>query len=237
MGEGHHGEVRDGSAPRGGDGIYTDGPSKGLLQHGMFMVENTWGVYQQNQRMQTGITLPQATSYLKSAKDRNVPLSFNLVMWDDGSVLEQSLQLMRAICNAGKVGDSLAKGKPATASGEWSPGFAASKAFDGDPQTRWSEKSGSRMGWLEVDLGKDTLVGQATIMEIGNARIVEEFAVEYKKGDVWIPVQSGTTIGSWKILDFKPITGRYFRLNIRKASEVPTIQEFQLHAPVGTKSE
>lgn len=42
--EGHKGQVITGSAASGGDGILTDGPSAGLLQHGMFAMEQTWGV-------------------------------------------------------------------------------------------------------------------------------------------------------------------------------------------------
>jgi hypothetical protein len=60
--------------------------------------------------------------------------------------------------------------------------------------------------------------------------------VEYQVGDVWKPLVTGATIGGEKTLDFAPVTARQFRLNILKASEVPTIEEFQLFPPAEKKS-
>jgi len=37
--EGDHGEVHTGSAPVGGNGVFTSGSQKGLLQQAMFMME------------------------------------------------------------------------------------------------------------------------------------------------------------------------------------------------------
>ena len=55
-----------------------------------------------------------------------------------------------------------------------------------------------------------------------------EFAIECKDGDAWKPAVTGTTIAGEKSFDFAAVTARFFRLNILKASEVPTIEEFQL---------
>ena len=56
----------------------------------------------------------------------------------------------------------------------------------------------------------------------------EEFTVEYQLGDSWKELARGTTIGKMKSIDFPPVTARHVRLNILKASEVPTINEFRV---------
>ena len=56
----------------------------------------------------------------------------------------------------------------------------------------------------------------------------QEFVIEYKESEAWKPLATGTTIAGTKTFEFPSVTARYFRLNILKASEVPTIEEFQL---------
>jgi len=126
----------------------------------------------------------------------------------------------------------LSEGKPASASSTWGPGYEAGKALDGDDTSRWGAEPGARSGWLEVDLGKPMTVGRAVIKELNYPR-TRQFAIEYKDGETWKPVVAGKTIGDEKSYDFPPVEGRFFRLNILKASEVPTIEEFQLYPPAG----
>jgi alpha-L-fucosidase len=120
---------------------------------------------------------------------------------------------------------------PATASSEWGPGYEARKAYDDDESTRWGAKPDARSGWLEIDLGKETTVGRAVVMEIAFPR-TQEFAIEYKAGDAWKPLHRGTTIAGRRVYDFSPVTARHVRLNILKANEVPTIEEFKVCLPV-----
>ena len=108
------------------------------------------------------------------------------------------------------------------------PGIWAGKAVDSNESTRWGAAPDARSGWLEVDLGKDTQVGKSVVIETSFPR-TQEFAIEYKDGDSWKPVVTGTTIAGTKTYEFKPVKARYFRLNIIKANEVPTIDEFQLY--------
>ena len=124
----------------------------------------------------------------------------------------------------------LSEHKPTKASTVWSAGFEADKANDGDDESRWGAAADARSGWLEVDLGKDTEVGCAVIKELGYHR-TEAFAIECKENENWKELVRGNTIAGEKVLKFKPVTARYFRLNIKEASEVPTIEEFQLYAP------
>ncbi|MGJ8634505.1 MAG: LamG-like jellyroll fold domain-containing protein [Luteolibacter sp.] len=100
FGENHRGSTLLGSAPAGGDGILTDGPSAGLLQHGMFTMENSWGVYLQDQAINTSLSAANALSYVENAKALNAPLSFNMMMWEDGTVSQDSLDVLEAVRDA-----------------------------------------------------------------------------------------------------------------------------------------
>jgi len=129
----------------------------------------------------------------------------------------------------------LSEGKPAKASSKWGAGYEADKAFDGDEFTRWGAAPDSRSGWLEVDLGTPRRVGRAVIKELAFPR-TQQFAIEFKDGETWKSVVAGETINGEKTFDFAPVSSRQFRLNILKANEVPTIEEFQLFPPPEKKS-
>ena len=124
----------------------------------------------------------------------------------------------------------LSQGKPARASSTWGADFGAGMVNDGNDESRWGAAPDARSGWLEIDLGKDTEVACALIRELAYQR-TNAFAIECGQDGNWKEVVVGNTLAGEKILKFKPVTARYFRLNIRKASEVPTIEEFQLFAP------
>jgi alpha-L-fucosidase len=127
--------------------------------------------------------------------------------------------------------EPLSAGKPAKASSVWNtPGYEAGKANDGDDTTRWGAAPDSRSGWLEVDLGQETRIGQALVKELGYQR-TQEFAIEYKDGETWKELVKGTAIAGEKTFTFPPVAARHVRLNILKANEVPTIEEFQLFPP------
>ena len=102
--------------------------------------------------------------------------------------------------------------------------------MDGDETTRWGAAADARSGWLEVQLGQETLVGRAVIKEWAYHR-TQQFAVEWKSGGVWKELARGTAIAGEKQINFQPVIARYVRLNILKASEVPTIEEFELYPP------
>lgn len=117
-----------------------------------------------------------------------------------------------------------------TASSTWSvPGFEAEKANDDNSKSRWSGAEGTRSGWLEIDLGTEMSVGRALIRETSFPR-TEEFVLEYLDGDVWKEITKGSAIAGEKMIPFSPVKARRFRLNILKASNVPTIEEFVLNA-------
>lgn len=150
----------------------------------------------------------------------------------DIKTLRRVGELIRAKAPEPPDATPLSQGKPATASSTWSAGYEAAKAFDGDGGTRWGAAPNARTGWIQVDLGRPTPVGHALIQEIAFPR-TEAFTLECRnaESEPWRPLATGTAIGGGKIIDFSPIQARYVRLNILKAREVPTIEEFQLFPP------
>jgi alpha-L-fucosidase len=124
----------------------------------------------------------------------------------------------------------LSEGKSARASSTWGPGYEAGKATDGDEFTRWGAAPDYRSGWLEIDLGAPMRVGSAVIKELAYPR-TQQFAIEFKDGAAWKPLVTGEKIAGEKEFKFPPVTARQFRLHILKASEVPTIEEFQVFSP------
>ncbi len=131
---------------------------------------------------------------------------------------------------------ALSTGKSASASSCWSAEYDAAKAVDDIQDTRWGGAPGSRSGWLAVDLGKDEHVGRVQIIEQSFPR-TQEFIVEYQAGDTWKELARGTTIGDNKVIAFPPVTARHVRLNILKANEVPTIDEFRVLPPAAGVTE
>ena len=94
MGENSQGQSQFGSTAVGGTGIFTNGPQVGLLQHGMFTMEQDWGIHQANQPITTQITPSQAIGWVKSASSRGVPLSFNMMLWSDMTYSTNSLNVL-----------------------------------------------------------------------------------------------------------------------------------------------
>ncbi|MBW8042283.1 MAG: hypothetical protein FVQ85_20105 [Planctomycetes bacterium] len=126
---------------------------------------------------------------------------------------------------------SLATAKKARASNVYQNmrQYSADKAVDDDPATRWATDTGTGQAWLEVDLGKSMTFDRAVISEEFDR--VKQFELQYKEGGQWRTFNEGTKIGRKLNLKFSPVTARHVRLNILKASDGPTIREFQLFAP------
>jgi alpha-L-fucosidase len=128
--------------------------------------------------------------------------------------------------------ESLATGRKCRASNVFQKNsrYGPEKAFDGESATRWATDSGTRHAWIEVDLGKPTTFNRIKISEAFDR--VERFELGYRAKDRrWKTIDSGTTIGPNYSKQFEPISARIVRLNISRATEGPTIWEFQIFAP------
>ena len=131
------------------------------------------------------------------------------------------------------IRESLSFNKPVKASGNWDSGtYSVASAFDGNLGTRWGAQPRSRAGWIEVDLTQPMEVKKVVITEISYPR-TKSFRIEVRQNetDEWTTVYEGTTIAqqNFTIPFEKPVTARFVRLNILKATEVPTIEEFSVY--------
>ena len=126
---------------------------------------------------------------------------------------------------------SLAAHKKAIASNVFQKNwrFGPERAFDDDESTRWATDADVREAWLEVDLGEPTSIGRAVISEEFDR--VQAFELQYKDGEQWKTLAGDAAMGNSKALAFEPVKARHFRLKIAKATDGPSIREFQLFAP------
>jgi hypothetical protein len=83
--------------PAGGDGIYVEGPHKGLQAHGMFILDGPdWGIWKPDTTIaKPTLTSEQIVDMAKYAKAHHVALSFNLLMYEDGTVSPDSLDAVK----------------------------------------------------------------------------------------------------------------------------------------------
>jgi alpha-L-fucosidase len=129
-------------------------------------------------------------------------------------------------------GDPVTLGKKARASNVFQNqgGYAAAKAVDENPDSRWATDAGTKSAWLEVDLGKPVAFDRVRIDEAYAGR-VRRFELQVKEGENWKTILTGTTIGADFEKRFDPVTARVVRLNILEATEGPTINVFELYPP------
>jgi hypothetical protein len=100
FGEANHGEAMAGSAPVGGNGVFISGPQRGLLQQGMFMMDGDWGVHTRGGGViatNSSVTSSAAIGWVASAASRNVPVSFDLMMYEDGTMAPSDLAILNDV--------------------------------------------------------------------------------------------------------------------------------------------
>ncbi len=104
---------------------------------------------------------------------------------------------------------------------------SAGMAFDGDPETRWATDAGTREAWIAADLGHTATLRGVRIQEAYPGR-VRKFEFQYREGQGWKTLFTGTSLGSNYSKAFPPVNTREVRLNILDASDGPTIWEITL---------
>lgn len=82
-------------APTGGTGLYTSTGDKGVYGHCMPRMENDWGIRSANQTIgNPNFTAQSAYNIVSERAERKVPTSFNLMMYEDGTVSQDSLDVL-----------------------------------------------------------------------------------------------------------------------------------------------
>jgi hypothetical protein len=147
FGEGYHGETQYGSSREGGNGVFTDGPQRGLMGHGMFITESSWGIGRRNSTIVTQINLNQALGWIKNASAHGVPLSFCMEMWEDQSYAQTTMSIFTAL-------DSAVASHPL---------FAIKNNTDGDIKYSgtWTVASGRNAGDYKDDVNSTESNGDA----------------------------------------------------------------------------
>jgi hypothetical protein len=125
---------------------------------------------------------------------------------------------------------NLALNQTASASSIWSATYAASKAVDGSTSSsRWSAASGQTANqWVLVDLGATHTFANVVIKEVSYARVTAFKVQTSTDGTTFTDRATGTTIGANKSVSFTAVSARYVRLYLTSASDVPTIDEFEV---------
>ncbi len=95
--EGSYGNELFGQSPVGGNGVFTDGPQKGLVGHGMFLVDGGWGITGANQPINTTVTLNQVQTWVNNARSHGRPLSLDIELWEDGTTSQSTLDLLTGL--------------------------------------------------------------------------------------------------------------------------------------------
>ena len=95
------GEVCNASgAPVVGSGQITTGPETGLQGHCMYPMENDWGIHYQGQTIgSTNYSVQSAAALVSNNSLRGVPTSFNMMMYQDGTVSPASLAVLQGVAS------------------------------------------------------------------------------------------------------------------------------------------
>ncbi len=100
MGEGSHGDEQFGNSAKGGNGVFTDGPQKGLIGQGMFTLGNDWGIHSANQAIPLQVSLSQVQSWVTNASAHGRPLSLDMEMWEDETTSPATTSLLAGLKSA-----------------------------------------------------------------------------------------------------------------------------------------
>ncbi len=130
FGEGYHGESQFGSSAKGGNGVFNDGPQKGLIGHGMFTLENDWGIHSANQLITSQVTLSQLQAWVTNARAFNRPLSLDLQMWEDQTYSLSTMNALVGLKNSTDIPYRVGQGSVAPTKGSLTKAPSASHLFN-----------------------------------------------------------------------------------------------------------
>ncbi len=91
------GEARDRGAVR--DGVFADGPNRGLQAFHMRIYEGPdWGINKTNVKAKAPLrSVQQTEEEVRECLKNQTPVAFNLLMWEDGSMPDQSVAQLQEV--------------------------------------------------------------------------------------------------------------------------------------------
>ena len=181
FGEGSQGQSQTGSAAAGANGVFTSGPYQGLLQHGMFAMDGDWGVHTQNTTIATNssTTSAAAIGWATAAASRDVPISFDLMMYEDGTVAASDLAILNDVRQAVYgTAPSVPTGTTTindtdsgiTYTGSWTYSSGRS-AGDYDNDVHWTSTNGNSFSYTFTGTGIDVIGPKSSISELFSVAI------------------------------------------------------------------
>jgi alpha-L-fucosidase len=108
----------------------------------------------------------------------------------------------------------------------------ASFITDGAPNTMWAAEEQARSASVTIALEAEHPICGIVLSDAPYGR-TREFDVEAKTADGWRKIASGTTIGGGLRLPVENVRANALRLHIRKATDTPTLADFQILAREG----
>lgn len=128
----------------------------------------------------------------------------------------------------------IAQGKTATASSQYSASYAAAKAVDGDPTTRWAQQSGAAdPSWIKIDLGASYRLNRTTTTAYLPYGVGVKYKIEYSLDDAnWSTYVDKTASFSTPGTDTNTATidARYVKLTLTGTQgQGGSIYEFKVY--------
>lgn len=162
-------------------------------------------------------SLEHLTDIYYNSVGRNGLLLLNLPVDTRGLVHENDaarlVELKKALQK--DFANNFALARKTTASNERGKGFEALNATDNDPDTYWATSDGVKTATLEIDLGKKTSVRRLVLQEpIQLGQSITAFKLFAQKGEQWLPVAEGTTVGYKRILRFATTDTEKLRIEL-----------------------
>ncbi len=134
---------------------------------------------------------------------------------------------------AEKLGEGVLMNKPCKANGAFNERETPENALNGNEDSKWCVATQDNISWLEADAGEDVTVDKYFIMHAGvhesRGWNTSDFKIEYKSNEADEWKVADEVVGNEENVTYKsfaPVTGRYFRLYITKATQSsdPTVR-------------
>jgi alpha-L-fucosidase len=111
-----------------------------------------------------------------------------------------------------------------------SKGKGKKKVLDGNNATHFTTKRNDTTAILEFQLKQPVLVDVLCLQEnISNGQRIEKFSVEYRQGNQWKQLLTGTTVGYKRLLRFDPVKTDRLRIIIESSRMKPMLGEIGLY--------
>lgn len=112
-------------------------------------------------------------------------------------------------------------------------GKSGKHILDQNYDTYWMARKKDTAAVIELNLKEMSIFDVLLLQEnITVGQRIEKFVLEYREGNEWKTITSGTTVGYKRLIRFNPVTTNKVRLRILSSRLNPTLSEFGLYRQV-----